>query len=301
MDFTILTEPFFSIVIPTHNRSARLVSAVRSILAQNYTNFEVIIVDDGSTDDTIVTVDTFSKNDKRIKYFFKENEERSIARNFGIKMASGMYVCFLDSDDVLYSNHFSTAYNLLHRNGFPEIGHLGYQSISEDGAIVMKKNNFDDSIKNTLIYENILSINAIFVRRDIASEINFIQSRNAILSEDWYVWLRLAARYRFHFDNTITSAVICHSERSLMNIDPARLIASTNVVIEYLKQDHFFLKEYCAKVPYHFANHYTFLTLKLALNKSRKSDTIKYLLKAIKCDAKVIFRKRFLASIKHLF
>jgi glycosyltransferase involved in cell wall biosynthesis len=293
-------EPFFSIIVPSYNRSERLLKALDSILAQHHSNFEIIIVDDGSTDDTRDVVNKLIIKDHRIKYFFKENQERSIARNYGIRIASGMYVCFLDSDDILYFNHFSVAYDLLRCNSFPEVGHLGYQVINEKGEILIKKNSFDHSVKKTLIYENILSVNAIFIRRDIAQEINFIDSEYAILSEDWYLWLRLAARFSFHFDNTITSAVVSHSERSLMNIDPKKLIASTNIVVAYLKKDLLFLKTYGAKASYHFANHYTFLTMILASTKGKKKEAIKFLLKAIGYDPKVIFRKRFLATVKHI-
>jgi glycosyltransferase involved in cell wall biosynthesis len=294
-------QPFFSIIIPTYNRSGHLNKAVTSIFAQSRIDFEVIVVDDGSTDNTKAIMLDYQRKDQRIRYFFKVNEERSIARNYGISKSLGKYVCFLDSDDILYSNHFEVAYDLLKRNSFPEVGHLGFKLVDELHNVISVRDNLDESFKSKLIYENILHGNAIFVRRDIANEINFIPSPFAILSEDWYLWLRLAARYPFCFDNTITSAVVQHDERSLMKIDPDKLIASTNIIVEYLKRDKPFLKEYKGKTSSHFANHYTFLSLILALTKSRRYDTIKYLMTSVGYDPMVIFRKRFLASIKHWF
>src|SRR5688572_32235893 len=120
-------KPFFSIIVPTYNRSARLCEALRTIQDQQYTNYEVIVVDDGSTDNTKTVVSVMMQSNPRIKYFYKKNEERSIARNFGIMQAVGRYIGFLDSDDILHSNHLSVAHQLLKRNNFPEIGHLGYQ------------------------------------------------------------------------------------------------------------------------------------------------------------------------------
>ena len=152
-----------------------------------------------------------------------------------------------------------------------------------------------------MIYENILHCNAIFIRGDVAKEINFIPSASANISEDWYLWLRLASRFKFYFDNTVTSAVIQHKQRSLMNIDPDKLVASTHIVVKYLKMDIPFLKKYKDKIGYHFANHFTFLALTLSLTRPRRWDTFKYLLKAIEYDPTVIFRKRFLASVKHFF
>lgn len=295
------TQPFFSIVVPTYNRAERLRNALDSILDQHYKEFEIIVVDDGSTDNTGEVVNRLASINPCIKYFHKENEERSIARNYGIARASGKYISFLDSDDVLYSNHLTVAHDLLQRNGFPEVGHLGFECIKENGEIILRRNTFDESFKKKLIKENILHGNAIFIRRDIASEVNFIPSPSAILSEDWYLWMRLAARYQFHFDNTVTSAVVQHDERSLMKINPDKLIASTNIVVEYLKRDKPFLKEYHGRVSYHFANHFTFLTLILALSKTRRWDTIRYLARAVWYDPSVIVRKRFLASVKHWF
>jgi glycosyltransferase involved in cell wall biosynthesis len=291
--------PFFSVIVPTYNRAEKVVLAVNSILGQTFRDYEVIMVDDGSTDNTQGLMAELVKENPAIRYFYKKNEERSIARNFGIQHAFGKYVTFLDSDDVIYNNHLSTAYELLKRNAFPEIGHLGYELIDESGNVILKRNNFDASFKEQLIHENIAHANAIFIRRDIATAINFIPSPAAIVSEDWYVWLRLAARYPFYFDNTITSAVVHHRNRSLLNIDPDKLIASTDTIVDYLKRDEAFLKAYKSKVAYHLSNHYTFLTLILALSKNRRLSTLKYLAKAIRYDAQVVFRRRFLATIKH--
>ncbi|HLA58610.1 MAG TPA: glycosyltransferase family 2 protein, partial [Puia sp.] len=277
-------QPFFSIIIPAYNRVGYLLKSLNSILAQEFSGYEIIVVDDGSTDNTKEFIADLAAINQSIKYFYKVNEERSIARNFGIMRASGTYVCFLDSDDLLYPNHLAVAYELLRTNNFPEVGHLGYEFIDASGNTTLVRNNFDKSFKVKLIHENIMHGNAIFIRRDIALAVNFIPSSSAIVSEDWYLWLRLAARYQFHFDNTVTSAVVHHDERSLMNLDPDKLIASTNVVVEYLKNDIPFLEGYSDKVSYHFANHYTFLALILALTKKRRYQTVKYLIRAICYD-----------------
>lgn len=294
-------RPFFSVIVPTYNRLKHLVPAINSIFEQDFSNFEVIVVDDGSTDDTRKTLSAMAPDNPRLKYFFKDNEERSIARNYGIMKATGSYVSFLDSDDILYTNHLKVAHDLLTKNNLPEVGHLGYQFINESQKPTLVRNHFDESFKEQLIHENIIHGNAIFIRRDVAQEIKFIPSRAAILSEDWYVWLRLAARYPFYFDNTVTSAVVEHADRSLSNINPDKLIASTNIIVEYLKKDRPFLDAYKGKTDYHFANHYTFLTLILALTKKRRLDTLRFLVKAIGYDPAVVLRRRFLASVKHFF
>ena len=89
----------FSIVIPTYNRAAFLPKAIESVMAQTYTDWELIIVDDGSTDNTRGVVAQY--NDERITYIYQENNERSAARNNGIAHAKGEYVCFMDSDEYI--------------------------------------------------------------------------------------------------------------------------------------------------------------------------------------------------------
>lgn len=294
-------DPFFSIVIPTYNRVKQLNIALNSIVKQNFSNFEIIVVDDGSRDQTQEIISQMALVDSRIRYFFKENEERSIARNFGIMKARGQYIGFLDSDDIVYPNHLKVGYTLLRDNNFPEVGHLGYEFIDTSGKSILVRNTFDSSFKDKLIHENILHGNAIFIRKDIAREVNFISSKEAIISEDWCLWLKLASRFDFYFDNTVTSAVVEHPGRSLLNINSDKLIASTNVIIEHLKMDLPFLKTFRGKTSRHFANHYTLVTLVLALSKKRRVDTLKFLAKAICYDPTVIFSRRFLASLKYLF
>lgn len=102
-------SPFFSIIIPTYNRAHILPRTIASVLAQTFTNWECIIIDDGSTDSTQDLM--LSYTDSRIRYIYQENAERSAARNNGIRNARGMYICFLDSDDEYLPSHLE----VLHR------------------------------------------------------------------------------------------------------------------------------------------------------------------------------------------
>ena len=102
-----------SVVIPTYNRAHLLERSVSSVLRQTYGDIELIIVDDGSTDQTRARVSEFQ--DSRIKYLYKENGGVSSARNMGIKHASGRYVGFLDSDDAYCSRRLSLPLAVLDR------------------------------------------------------------------------------------------------------------------------------------------------------------------------------------------
>jgi len=101
-----------SVIIPTYNRKNLIENAITSVLNQTYKNLEVLIIDDGSTDNTKEIIDKFS--DKRVKYIkLKENLGSSNARNIGIKMATGKYISFQDSDDIFYPNKLEFQINNL--------------------------------------------------------------------------------------------------------------------------------------------------------------------------------------------
>lgn len=92
-------KPFFSIVVATYNRAQFLPVTIGSIQAQDFTDFELLIVDDGSKDNTREVIDVLMQTDKRIKYIYQDNAERGAARNKGFRAADGQYVVFFDSDD----------------------------------------------------------------------------------------------------------------------------------------------------------------------------------------------------------
>ena len=110
-------RPRFSVIIPTYNRQDMVVNAVKSIVAQSYENWEVVVVDDGSADNTMELIQAF--DDKRIRYLYIPHSERSAARNRGIKLSKGEYCCFLDSDDYYLPQHLSALDNAA--NGNPDV------------------------------------------------------------------------------------------------------------------------------------------------------------------------------------
>src|SRR6185503_8842162 len=92
---------FFSIIIPVYNRSQLLCEAIDTILIQTHQHFEIIIVDDGSTENIKQVLGEKYNDQQKIKYFRKQNEERGAARNFGLARATGDYAVFFDSDDFM--------------------------------------------------------------------------------------------------------------------------------------------------------------------------------------------------------
>lgn len=95
-------QPVISVIIPTYNRAQMVGRAIRSVLRQTYAQFELIVVDDGSTDETEAVVQSFE--DERVRYVYQDNSGATVARNRGVEEANGSYVTFLDSDDEAYES-----------------------------------------------------------------------------------------------------------------------------------------------------------------------------------------------------
>ena len=98
--------PYFSVVIPLYNKETHLKKTLALVLQQDFSDFEVIIVNDGSTDNSVKVVESFS--DKRIELFHQKNKGAAAARNFGIEKAKAKYIALIDADDEWKENHLST-------------------------------------------------------------------------------------------------------------------------------------------------------------------------------------------------
>lgn len=131
--------PFFSIIIPTYNRAHRLPKAIASILDQTFEDYELIIIDDASTDKTEELIKTY--NDPRIHYIKNEtNQERCNSRNTGIKAAKGEYICFLDSDDYHLPHHLETLAKAINENSLPADSQGELKITNYESTIVSEAN-----------------------------------------------------------------------------------------------------------------------------------------------------------------
>ena len=107
MPFAIAATPppFFSIVLPTFNRRRLITRAIESVLAQSFQDLELVIIDDGSQDNTHEVVLPFVHSDARIRYHYAQNRGLALARNLGLQLSTGRYITFIDSDDEYLSSH----------------------------------------------------------------------------------------------------------------------------------------------------------------------------------------------------
>ncbi len=125
-------KPLISIIVPVYNMMEYLPRCVESLLAQTYSNIEIILVDDGSTDGTGVLCDKLSKQDGRIKVFHKQNGGSSSARNLGISKAQGAYFGFVDSDDFVDSDMYELLYGAIEQYGV-NVAQIGRDELDMDG------------------------------------------------------------------------------------------------------------------------------------------------------------------------
>ncbi len=189
-----------SIIIPTYNRAATVGRAVESVLAQTYPTCEIIVVDDGSTDETPQVLASFAK---RIRTYSQPNMGRSAARNIGLNLAAGDYVVFLDSDDVLMPNMVESQFNLLQQ--LPGAAFVTGCALMTDlrGKLVRPQVVMGAPLMPppfaSLVMGNSLLIHTTLIRRESLREVGGFDETLHV-SEDWDLWLRLTARYDVGFN-----------------------------------------------------------------------------------------------------
>jgi glycosyltransferase involved in cell wall biosynthesis len=134
-----------SIVVPVYNVESYLEKCIDSILNQSYSNFELILVNDGSTDNSGKICSDFEKKDSRIKVINKDNGGLSDARNHGIDIASGRYITFIDSDDFVEVDYIFYLYNLLKKYG-TKISICAYNILLENGEKINLGKGFEETL-----------------------------------------------------------------------------------------------------------------------------------------------------------
>ena len=290
--------PLFSIVVPCYNRADIVRETILTILKQEYQDFEVILVDDGSRDNTGEVVAQIT--DSRVHYFYKNNGERGAARNYGAQQARGRYINFFDSDDEMYPNHLRVVKEFIAHNGDVELVHTGYERLDGQDRIISEVYKFIESTNEVLLVDNPLACNTVFVRRDIALANPFEEDRRLASAEDWELWLRLASKYPFHSIRQKTFCLREHDGRSLNTINPESVRVRDELFAHIVSRNPDFARRYPNQLPKFIADRYTFITLTMALSKKDRLQTVRYLLKSVQQDPTVLWRRRFLASVKHL-
>jgi glycosyltransferase involved in cell wall biosynthesis len=194
--------PVVSVIIPAYNAGSTITAALQSVFAQTYHDYEIIVVDDGSTDDTAQRVAEFAPD---VQYVCQENAGPAAARNDGVRCASGRLLAFLDADDVWLPRKLERQVSYFAR--FPETGllhsaalvnrapvatlHDMADSLPLDTAIGPPRQQFGD------IFHGAMEINTltVMVRKDVFNAVGGFDERRELHVEDWDLWLRIAATH----------------------------------------------------------------------------------------------------------
>ncbi len=175
-----------SIIMPSYNQGPYLSEALDSVLAQTYTNWECIIVDDGSKDNTAEVATSFSKKDSRIQYIYQENSGVSVARNNGIAHSKGEYILPLDGDDKIAPKFLELTLHEIVKDRNIRVAYTDVQYFGVRNDIYKLP---DFSIEK-LMGQNILCITALFRREDFDKTGGFNNNMREGF-EDWDFWMSM--------------------------------------------------------------------------------------------------------------
>jgi glycosyltransferase involved in cell wall biosynthesis len=187
-------NPFFSIIIPTYNRAQFLKIAIKSVINQTFNDYELIIVDDGSSDNTKQVVAEFA--DKRIRYIPKVHQGVAPTRNRGLKEAKGEFICFLDSDDRFCQNKLEITYQYIKKHPRYKVFHTEEIWYRNGGLLSQKvyHKKPSEDVFSAAVKLCCISISTAAIKKEVFTQIGIFDERLPAC-EDYDFWLRVSAGF----------------------------------------------------------------------------------------------------------
>jgi len=183
--------------MPAYNAEKYIAESIESVIAQTYTNWELIIVDDGSTDNTRNIISDYVSHDTRIKYVCQENKKQGAARNNGLRLSKGKFIAFLDSDDIWVADKLKVQLTCIQENGADLVFSAGFVFSTNtrfpdyEYNTILGKLQGDKGFKS-LLRQNFIPILSVLVTRQALKEVDgFHQSPDIQNVEDYHLWLKL--------------------------------------------------------------------------------------------------------------
>lgn len=192
-----MAKPSISIIVPTYNRAEFIVEAVESVFAQTVTDWELIIVDDGSTDNTVELLEPFLA-DQRVTYQKQENQGQAVARQQALKIATGDYIAFLDSDNRWLPQRLELGLTALSNHSNAAVSYGDIITIDDNGIETSRHNmrRYSGAIAPQLLRDNFVSMNTSLVRKSAIDKIGGMRAE-VRRGDDYDLWLRLSAENEF--------------------------------------------------------------------------------------------------------
>lgn len=203
-----------SIIMPSYNSSRYIEDSIKSIVTQSYKNWELLIIDDGSTDESVNIIMNFCKTDKRIKlYKNRVNKGVSKTRNLGIDKAKGNWIAFLDSDDIWEKTKLQKQIDFYKKTGSGFI-FTGAKYIDENGQLYKGVFEIPEivSYKN-LLSQNVITCSSVLIKRDIIGEHKMERDD---IHEDFAFWLKILkeVNYAYGINEQLLIYRICKNSKS---------------------------------------------------------------------------------------
>ncbi len=208
-------NPLVSVIIPTYNCSRYICAAVDSVLAQTYKNKEVIVVDDGSTDDTKEVLQRYGSE---IRYHFQSNSGPSAARNTGIKLATGDMISFLDADDVWLPKKLELQVNLMNQHGDVGLVACSANMTDASGENVTESLIFKNYSNRQALLHDMMSMSLllgtpnVLIKRECFDKVGLFDE-SLYGAEDWKMWMNIAKNYDIKFIEEPLVRVRNHANR----------------------------------------------------------------------------------------
>jgi glycosyltransferase involved in cell wall biosynthesis len=197
-------QPLVSIIIPAYNAEKYIKRSIDSALQQTYKNIEIIVVDDGSTDDTAEIVKSYSES--RILYRYQRNQGASAARNNGIAISRGVYITFLDTDDSYLPEKVEKSVNFFNQNPDYSIVYcnvLHFFSQNPGKFYRLKYTGYAGDVLERLLKNSFININSIMISRELFEKNGITFTEKRYYPEDYELYLRLALLgHRFGYINS---------------------------------------------------------------------------------------------------
>ena len=208
-----------SIIIPFFNRIPTLIEAINSVLFQTYTNFEVLLIDDGSTDD-LTPLKIFK--DSRLHYVYQEHKGASAARNLGISLSSGEYIAFLDSDDLFVPEKLKKQIDFMETHD-PSFSHTSYQrmDINLNPMEIINTGCFSGKVFPRILASCGIATSTVMIRKGILSNKKFKETIE--IAEDVCLWIDIAYSYPFGGIEEPLTKVRIGSSTSALSMDKQRI------------------------------------------------------------------------------
>jgi glycosyltransferase involved in cell wall biosynthesis len=196
-------NPFFSVIIPTYNRAKLLKIAIDSVLSQSFTDFELIIIDDGSTDGTAHLVDEYSQRTPKTKhrkpklsYIHQPHQGVASARNRGVKEAKGEFICFLDSDDRFRKDKLEITYKYIKKYPRCNVFHTEEIWYRNGGLLSQKAHHKKPSgdVFRNVVKLCCVGISTAAIKRELFDQIGIFDEKLPAC-EDYDFWLRVSSKF----------------------------------------------------------------------------------------------------------